>query len=132
MRITGTKTAAGYLRGFYDNNGLWDREHFTITILDRDYNVIETRDISQKAIRVEVSFSMDKVMRIMNNENAYAVLICHNHPLSGFTSPSSADITVTRKIKKECSLRGKRLLDHIILSKDGWYSFSHSGMLEII
>lgn len=132
MRITGTKTAAEYLRGFYDENGLWDREHFTVTLLDRDYNVIKTQDISRKAIRVEVSFSMDEIKRLIENENVYSILICHNHPMSNFASPSSADLTITRKIKKECSLRRKRLLDHIILSKDGWYSFSHSGMLEII
>ena len=55
--------------------------------------------------------------------------MCHNHP-SGKLLPSETDITLTKSIGKCAELLGINLLDHIIISKNGFYSFSNEGKLS--
>ncbi|MCA9376349.1 DNA repair protein RadC [Candidatus Nomurabacteria bacterium] len=53
--------------------------------------------------------------------NAYGIIICHNHP-SGDHSPSVSDRQATQRLNKACELIGIKLIDHIIVSKNGWTS----------
>ena len=57
-----------------------------------------------------------------------AVIICHNHP-SGNITPSEADINVTKKVKDVLLLLNIKLIDHIILSENTYYSFADNGDL---
>jgi DNA repair protein RadC len=59
---------------------------------------------------------------------AVALLIGHNHP-SGSLEPSKEDRTVTRRIKEVSELIGIKLLDHVIVTDEGYMSFSDSGEL---
>ena len=59
-------------------------------------------------------------------ERAVAVVIVHNHP-SGCTSPSEADLFLTKKITAAGKLLGIKVLDHLIISKNGYYSFREHG-----
>ena len=59
---------------------------------------------------------------------ATGIVICHNHP-SGTLKPSTADEQITKKIKEGCSYFDIRLLDHIILTETGFYSFMDEGIL---
>lgn len=60
--------------------------------------------------------------------NACAFVVSHNHP-SGNLSPSKGDIDVTMKIKTAASYLDIEILDHIILTDEGYYSFAESGRL---
>jgi DNA repair protein RadC len=61
-------------------------------------------------------------------ERASAVIIAHNHP-SGNVEPSSEDLLVTKRIKEAAAILGINLLDHIIFSPRGYYSFAeHNGL----
>ncbi len=55
------------------------------------------------------------------------ILIAHNHP-SGNLKPSGADITLTEKINAASRLMEVGLLDHIILTEEGYFSFVDEGM----
>lgn len=59
---------------------------------------------------------------------ATAVLISHNHP-SGNLVPSQADKAITEKIKRGLKELDIELTDHIIVSEEGFYSFSDAGIL---
>ena len=59
-------------------------------------------------------------------ERAVAVVIVHNHP-SGCTEPSEADRFLTKKITAAGKLLGIKVLDHLIISKNGYYSFRERG-----
>ncbi len=61
--------------------------------------------------------------------NATGIILCHNHP-SGKLLPSEEDITLTKSIGKCAELLGVSLLDHLIISKNGFYSFSNEGKLS--
>lgn len=59
---------------------------------------------------------------------AQNIAVAHNHP-SGNPSPSRDDEALTRKIKEAARLMDIRLLDHIIIAHNQYYSFSENGLL---
>jgi len=61
-------------------------------------------------------------------DRATSVIIAHNHP-SGSLKPSKEDITITKKIKDSAQLLGIGLLDHIIFTPKGYYSFLENHQL---
>lgn len=61
-------------------------------------------------------------------ENAVSLILCHNHP-SGSLRPSRSDEDLTRKIKEAASYFDIKVLDHLIVSEDGYYSFADEGIL---
>lgn len=60
--------------------------------------------------------------------NAVAIAICHNHP-SGNVRPSLADDQLTEKLSNACKTMDIRLLDHVIVSDDSYYSYSDEGRM---
>jgi DNA repair protein RadC len=60
--------------------------------------------------------------------NAAGVLLAHNHP-SCVLQPSQADIALTKRISEGGKLFDIMLLDHLIVSAEGYYSFADEGML---
>jgi DNA repair protein RadC len=60
--------------------------------------------------------------------NAASIVLCHNHP-SGNLKPSNADTELTKKLKEAGKFLDLPVLDHIILTKDGFYSFADEGMM---
>ncbi len=59
---------------------------------------------------------------------ATGLILAHNHP-SGNLKPSEVDIGLTKKIKQSAKLMGIELLDHIIISNEGYFSFIDDGIL---
>ena len=62
--------------------------------------------------------------------HASAVVLCHNHP-SGICAPSKHDVSTTESLVEAAALLGIVVLDHIILTKGGYYSFLEHGLLPI-
>ena len=61
-------------------------------------------------------------------EEATSIVLCHNHP-SGNLRPSHADEELTKKIKGAAAYFDIKIIDHIIVSEEGYYSFADEGML---
>ena len=61
-------------------------------------------------------------------EDAVSLILCHNHP-SGNLRPSRADEEITSKIKNAARYFDINILDHIIVSTDGYYSFADEGLV---
>ena len=59
---------------------------------------------------------------------ATSVILAHNHP-SGKLNPSQADISITEKVKNALALLDIKLIEHLILTVDGFYSFADEGHL---
>jgi len=60
--------------------------------------------------------------------NANSIILCHVHP-SGDPQPSEQDREVTRQLQEAGELLDIRLLDHVIVARDGYYSFSEDGLI---
>jgi len=61
-------------------------------------------------------------------EDAVSLILCHNHP-SGSIKPSRADEELTAKIKEAARFLDIKVLDHIIVSEYGYYSFADEGVI---
>ena len=70
------------------------------------------------------------VYRALVREAAAAVVFAHNHP-SGEPTPSQDDIALTARLARAGALLGIRVLDHIIVGHEGYFSFLDAGLLPI-
>src|SRR6218665_92719 len=61
-------------------------------------------------------------------QDAVGIILCHNHP-SGSLRPSRADMHLTRKVKEAANLFDIRLIDHVIVSTEGHYSFADQNLI---
>ena len=60
--------------------------------------------------------------------DATSLILCHNHP-SGSTKPSRADEEITKRIRDAAMLLDIKVLDHIIVSEEGYFSFADEGII---
>jgi DNA repair protein RadC len=102
-------------------------EEFWILLLNRANQLIDPVRISQGGI----SGTVTDVRLILNaavEKLASGMILAHNHP-SGNLSPSEADIRITRKIKDAAQLLDISLLDHLILSDQGYLSLADDNQM---
>ena len=69
-----------------------------------------------------------EVLKVAIRESAASVIFIHNHP-SGDPEPSIDDIEITKRLCKSCNIVGIKVLDHIIVGSDEYYSFKMKNML---
>lgn len=122
--IKSSADIAGYLRAKLAHKS---KEVFGVLFLNRSNRVIAFEQISEGGITgtvVDVRILLKKALL----HDTVSIVICHNHP-SGNLEPSSADDMITQKIREAGLLLDIRLLDHIIVSTDGYYSFADEGRL---
>lgn len=75
-----------------------------------------------------VSLTPRELVRQALDIGATGMILAHNHP-SGDSTPSNSDMVITRAIFEAAKLFEIRLLDHIIVSRSGFYSFRAKGHL---
>lgn len=100
---------------------LEEKEVFSVLFLDNQNRLIKTEELFSGTFNSVVIYPREIIKQALLN-NADSIIIAHNHP-SGDLNASNADRKITAKIKKACDLMDIRLLDHIIVSKKGYYSF---------
>ena len=95
--------------------------------LDGASKVIEKRVIHIGTLNQSLVHPRE-VFRPAILDNAAGIIIAHNHP-SGTLEASRADLQITQRLKEVSKLVGIELLDHVIVSKEGYCSFSDEGCL---
>ena len=113
----------------YLRNELKDYKHevFAVLFLNNALRIKSFKIISQGGITGTVA-DPRIILKHALDEGATAIVLCHNHP-SGSLQPSSSDKLLTEKIKQASSYLDIRLIDHIIVSDDGHYSFADNDIL---
>jgi DNA repair protein RadC len=102
-------------------------EEFWILLLNRAHNVISKHCISTGGVN-GVFVDAKMVFKPAIDALAPSIILVHNHP-SGNLKPSSEDINLTRKLKEAGKLLDIAILDHVIVSHTGYYSFNDDGIL---
>lgn len=102
-------------------------ESFRILLLNRCNRVIKTVFISSGGIAGTV-VDPKVVFKSAIDHEASSIILSHNHP-SGNLKPSPEDIKLTRKMKLSGELLSISILDHIIISERGYFSFADESML---
>lgn len=102
-------------------------EQFCVMFLNNQHQLIAFETLFSGTIDQAPVFPRVIVQRALEH-NAAAVILAHNHP-SGTLEASRADRTITQRIQDALQLIDVRVLDHFIVSTEGWLSFSESGYL---
>jgi DNA repair protein RadC len=103
------------------------REVFGVLFLNRANKINHFEIISEGGITGTVADPRIILKRALE-EDAVNIVLCHNHP-SGSLKPSRADEELTNKIKGAAKYFDIRVLDHIIISDHGYFSFADEGLL---
>jgi DNA repair protein RadC len=102
-------------------------EEFWVLLLNRSNSIIDRIKISQGGISGTVTDVRIILKQALENM-ASGIILVHNHP-SGNLKPSDSDTTITQKVKDAGKLMDIAVLDHIIISESGYYSFADAGKL---
>ncbi len=108
---------------------LRDHRHevFLVVFLNRANKINHVEIISSGGITGTVA-DPRIILKKALDEDAVSLILCHNHP-SGNLKPSKADEQLTAKIKEAARLFDINVLDHIIVSEEGYFSFADEGIL---
>jgi DNA repair protein RadC len=102
-------------------------EEFWIGLLNGANKVIEIKRLTQGGSKQTV-VDVPMLLKMALEKVAQAVVVAHNHP-SGQNRPSHEDELITRRIKSGCEAIGITLIDHIIIARGEYYSFSDEGKM---
>ena len=102
-------------------------EEFWIILLNRANYILGKHQISIGGMSGTVA-DPRVIFKTAIENKATSIILCHNHP-SGNVQPSSADIQLTKNIYEGGKVLEITVLDHIIVTQHGFYSFADEGML---
>ena len=122
--LTSPQAARAYLNARLKNRPY---EVFGCLYLDTKHRPISFEELFRGTID-GASVYPREIVRTVLEYNAAAVIVAHNHP-SGVAEPSSADQSLTRRLKAALALVDVRLIDHIIVGDGAAVSFSERGLL---
>jgi DNA repair protein RadC len=105
----------------------YHHEVFAVLFLNQANKVNHFAIVSEGGITGTVA-DPRVILKKALEENATSLVLCHNHP-SGSLKPSRADEELTQKIKEAARYFDIKVLDHIIVSEEGYYSFADEGIL---
>jgi DNA repair protein RadC len=126
VQVLSSEKSADFIRQFYQDD-IAIYESFFLLLLNRQCQTIGYAKISQGGItgtvvdvRIIAKYAVDSL--------ATSIILAHNHP-SGNLQPSEQDILLTNKVKDAMELFDIKVLDHVILTEDDFYSFADKGIL---
>lgn len=122
--VKDSREVAGYLQSMLQD---LRREVFAVVFLNRANKINHFEIISQGGITGTVA-DPRIILKKALEEEAVNIILCHNHP-SGNLQPSRADEELTAKIKEAAKYFDIKVIDHIIVSDEGYFSFADEGII---
>ena len=124
QKISGSRDAFEYVQSFMEDLSY---EEFWVLYLNRSHRVIDQVKISQGGVSGTV-IDVRIIMKHAIEKLASSIILSHNHP-SGNLEPSGADINITKKIRQAAEFHDIKVLDHIIIGEQNYYSFADERIL---
>lgn len=122
--VSNSNDVANYLQTLLRD---YKHEVFAVLFLNRANKINHFQIISEGGITGTVA-DPKIILKKALEEDAVSLILCHNHP-SGSLKPSRADEELTNKIKEAAKYFDIKVLDHLIVSDDGYFSFADEGIL---
>lgn len=127
IKIMSSKTAYSILRKTWNEDLINYIEEFKILLLNNNNKVIGIFDVS-KGGQTGTLVDIRTVLAVALASGSTGLILSHSHP-TGTLKPSEPDKKLTEKIKKAAALMDIKILDHIIVTDEDYYSFADEGML---
>ena len=103
------------------------KEYFKVLFLNQENQLLGYTLISEGGLTT-TDVDVRIILQAALLTNSVALILAHNHP-SGNLRPSQEDKNLTQKIKDAAQLMRITVVDHIILTSEGYYSFANEGMI---
>src|SRR5690554_4826064 len=126
-KITSSKEAYGILLDNWDEGKLEFVEQFKVLLLNRANRVLGVYEVSTGGVSGTIA-DPKLVFAAAIKSSASAIILAHNHP-SGQLKPSDADLKLTQKLKEGGKYLEIPVLDHIIVTSEGYYAFADEGLM---
>lgn len=104
-----------------------DVEVFKVLFLNTQNELLKEEELFYGTIDKSTVYIRELIKKILEY-NAKGVILVHNHP-AGSLKPSESDIILTKKVKEVFENMEIRLVDHLIISEKGYFSFLEGGIL---
>ncbi|UEA16874.1 DNA repair protein RadC [Pasteurella canis] len=104
-----------------------EREIFLVLFLDNQHRLIKQEEMFLGTINTASVYPREIIKSALYC-NAAALILAHNHP-SGNAEPSMSDKRITQRIQSAAELVEIRVLDHFVIGKGNYYSFSENGLI---
>jgi len=122
--VSTSRDLANYLQSLFQDH---NREIFAVAFLNQSNRINHIETVSEGGITGTIA-DPRIILKKALEENAVSLILCHNHP-SGSLKPSRQDEEITKKIKEAAKYFDIKVLDHIIVSDAGYFSFADEGIL---
>ena len=122
--VTGSSSIAGFLQARFQD---LSHEVFAVVFLNQSNRIIHFEIVSSGGITGTVA-DPRLILKKALEEEAVSLILCHNHP-SGSLKPSRADEELTIKIREAARFFDIKVLDHLIVSTEGYFSFADEGLI---
>ena len=126
-QIKSSKDSYHLLLRTWDVNKIEFVEQFKVILMNKAHRVLGIYELSTGGVTGTVADPKLIFMAALK-ANACCIILSHNHP-SGNLKPSRADEDLTEKIKNAGRLLDINIIDHIILTNEGYFSFGDEGIL---
>jgi len=103
-------------------------EEFWMLILNRASKVVARAQMSIGGVSGTIMDAKMIFKRVLDEPGATSIILCHNHP-SGNLQPSPSDISLTKKLVFAGNALDIKVLDHLIIAGNGYFSFGDEGMI---
>ncbi len=124
-KITSSQKAYEIILSSWSKKTIELQEEFKVILLNNSNEVLGIYPLSKGGITGCI-VDIRLIFAVALKCNATGIILTHNHP-SGKLKPSFQDITTTKKVKSASLILDIQLLDHIIITKNGFYSLSDNG-----
>lgn len=124
-KITEPSESVELFRKTWDINKIDHIEQFKVMLLNHNNRVLGILAVSNGGL-TSTSVDIRYIFGAALKANATRIIAVHNHP-SGSLRPSKADLDITLKIKHAGKLLDIELLDHVIITSEGFYSLKEGG-----
>lgn len=129
VTINNPKVSIPLINKFYKNiDKAKYQEVFSLITLDSHLSVISMSIITIGTLSMSVVHPRDVFAKAIS-DHALGIILCHNHP-GGNLTPSDSDIQFTERIFAGCEILGLRLVDHLIVTSSGYFSFLKHNLFE--
>ncbi len=128
-RVLSSRQAYEVLMSSWDENKIGFVEQAKVLLLNRANRILGIYEVSTGGVAGTV-VDPKLVMIAALKANASSILLSHNHP-SGNLKPSKQDESLTQRLREGCKLLDLHLLDHIIVTPEGYYSFADENSFDI-
>lgn len=127
VKITNSRICADIFRQYIGKQKVETQELFAVMYLKYNNEVIGVYNHSVGGTNSTIA-DVKLILAGALNLMASNIILCHNHP-SGNLQPSQADVDLTNKIKQAGKVHDMQVLDHIILTRNNYYSFADEGRI---